>query len=203
MRFFYARFSDPLHWASKKEEINMIKKFQTQDAEITIEITEQGKAIYAVGKKKTTFDLSKCESFTYWSVMEREKFVVTEDMLTGADEIEPWVWLVISRGEDRLEYNNDQAETRSHQSYSSQNDKAKDLVSDEDAFEEVLANLGREAVRKAIRSLEPKQQELIFDIYYRGLSKADVAKRDGVSKMAITNRMNKIINRLKKYLINL
>ena len=36
----------------------MLKKFQTQEGDITIEITEKGKAIYSVGKKKTTFDLS-------------------------------------------------------------------------------------------------------------------------------------------------
>lgn len=34
----------------------MLKKFQTQEGDITIEITEKGKAIYSVGKKKTTFD---------------------------------------------------------------------------------------------------------------------------------------------------
>jgi hypothetical protein len=195
-------FTIPAYPSHKKIKggTNMLKKFQTQEGEITIEVTEEGKAIYSVGKKKTAFDLSKCDSFTYWFVNDQEKFVITEDMLAGTEGIEPWMWLVISKGEDRLEYNNDQAETRRQQSYSNLSDKNETLVSDEDVLDNLISSIEKEAVRKAIRSLESQQQELLFDIYYRGLSKADVARRDKVSKMAVTNRMNKIIKKLRENL---
>ena len=97
----------------------MFKQFKIADA--TIEITEEGKVTYSVGKKKTTFDLSDCDSITY--DYSADKTVITEDMLSGTDEFEPWMWLVINEGENRLEYNNDQTETRRHYSYSDQNDK--------------------------------------------------------------------------------
>ncbi len=71
-------------------------------------------------------------------------------MISETEGVEPWLWLVISKGEERLEYNNDQTETRRHQSYSDQNDKFDTLMTEEDALEMVLANLEKEAVRKAI-----------------------------------------------------
>lgn len=43
----------------------MFKTFTTGGVTTTIEISEEGKVTYAVGKKKTTFDLSECDSFTY------------------------------------------------------------------------------------------------------------------------------------------
>ncbi len=97
---------------------------------------------------------------------------------------------------EMLEYNNRQPETRRHHSYSNENDKCATPITDEDMLDRLLANLEEEAVRQAIRSLKPRQQELILDIFYRGLSMAEVARRDGVWKMAVSNRMSKIIKRL-------
>jgi RNA polymerase sigma factor (sigma-70 family) len=73
-------------------------------------------------------------------------------------------------------------------------------MTEEDALEMVLANLEKEAVRKAIQALEPQQQELVMDIYFRGRSMADVARRDGVHKSSVTKRMNRIIEQLSKKL---
>lgn len=180
----------------------MLKTFQTQDGDsIIIEITEEGKVTYAVGKRKTTFDLGECGCISY-EFSSREKTVITGDMLWGTEEIEPWLWAVISQGEDRLEENNQQTETRRHHSYSDENDKRATLIADEDMMDKLLANLEGEAVRQAICSLKPRQQELVVDIFYRGLSMAEVARRDGVGKMAISNRMSKIVKRLRGSLKN-
>jgi DNA-directed RNA polymerase specialized sigma24 family protein len=46
--------------------------------------------------------------------------------------------------------------------------------------------------------LEPQQQELVMDIYFRGLSMADVARRDGVHKSSVTKRMNRVLEQLSK-----
>lgn len=174
----------------------MLKEFKTANGvSTTIEITDGGKVIYSVGKKKTTFNLSDCESITY--EYSKEKVVITEEMLSGTDEFESWIWLVINEGENRLEYNNNQTESRRHYSYSEQNDKRETIIADEDVLEKILHNLEKDELKEAIKKLEPKQQELIYDIYYRGISKSDIARRDGVSKMAITNRVNKVIKRLK------
>ena len=180
----------------------MLKTFQTQGGDsIIIEITEEGKVTYVVGKRKTTFELGECGSISY-EFSSGEKTVITGDMLCGTEEIEPWLWAVISQGEDRLEDNNRQTETRRHHSYSNENDKRATLIADEDMLDKLLANLEGEAVRQAICSLNPRQQELVLDVFYRGLSMAEVARRDGVGKMAISNRMSKIIKRLRDSLKN-
>ena len=178
----------------------MFKKFKTNGITTTIEISEEGKVTYAVGKKKTTFDLSECDSFTYEFEATNERLEITEEMITETEGVEPWLWLVISKGEERLEYNNNQTESRRHHSYSDQNDKYDTLMTEEDALDRVLANLEKESVRKAIQALEPQQQELVMDIYFRGLSMADVARRDGVHKSSVTKRMNRIIDQLSKKL---
>ncbi|WP_350342373.1 sigma-70 family RNA polymerase sigma factor [Proteinivorax tanatarense] len=181
----------------------MIKEFKTAEGISTIiEITKEGKVNYSVGQKKTTFDLSDCESITYNYSADEEKAVITEDMLSGTDELEPWMWIVINEGENRLEYNNEQRETRRHLSYSNLNDKADILKKDEDVLEQILNSLQQEAVKQAIKKLDPNQQKLIRDIYYIGLSQAEIAKRDGVHKSSVTKRIKRISKRLKKELKN-
>lgn len=177
----------------------MLKTFKTTDGNITtIEISEDGKVTYAVGRKKTTFDLSECDSFTYEFEASNEKVVITEDMISETVEVEPWLWLVISKGEERLQYNNEQTETRRHHSYSDQNDKYDTLIADEDALDKVLSNLEKEAVIKAIHLLEPQQQELIRDVYVKDISMAEIARRDGVYKSSVTKRMNRVLEQLRK-----
>jgi RNA polymerase sigma factor (sigma-70 family) len=73
-------------------------------------------------------------------------------------------------------------------------------VADEDALDMVLANLEKEALRDAIKTLEPQQQELVMDIYYREIPIAHIAKRDGVDEAAIRNRRKRILKKIKKSL---
>ena len=56
----------------------MFKRFKTNGVTTTIENSEEGMVTYAVGKKKTTFDLSECDSFTYEFEATDEKCVITE-----------------------------------------------------------------------------------------------------------------------------
>jgi RNA polymerase sigma factor (sigma-70 family) len=178
----------------------MFKTFKTNGITTTIEISEEGKVTYAVGKKKTTFDLSECDSFTYEFVATNERLEITEEMITETEGVEPWLWLVISKGEERLEYNNNQTESRRHHSYSDQNDKFDTLMVEEDALDMVLENLEKEALREAIQALEPQQQELVMDLYYREIPIAHIAKRDGVDEAAIRNRRKRILKKIKKSL---
>lgn len=180
----------------------MLKRFKTKEGiTITIEISEEGKVIYAVGKKKTTFNLADCDSFTYEFPVTDEKVLITEDMLTGTEEVEPCLWLVISKGEERLEYNNNKTEKRYSHSYSEQNDKFDTLISDTDALDIVLANLEKETLKEAIKSLEPNQIELVLDLYYREIPIVEIAKRDGVNEAAIRNRRKRILKKIKKSLL--
>jgi RNA polymerase sigma factor (sigma-70 family) len=124
--------------------------------------------------------------------------VITPEMLDETAGIEPWLWLVISEGESRLEYNKDQAESRRHQSYSAENDKYDTLASEENHLKEMINNEELEELQKAIRKLEPQQQELIMDIYYRGITLTEISIRDGVNKSSVTKRITRILEQLRK-----
>lgn len=56
------------------------------------------------------------------------------------------------------------------------------------------------ALYAAIAQLQPQQQELVKRVYFRGEKLADIAREEGVSKAALTNRMKKITAALKKIL---
>ena len=188
----------------------MFKTFKTKEGITTIEISQEGKVTYAVGKKKTTFDLSDCDSFTYEFEAMDERLVITKDMIvrneakdTGflnedADEVEPWLWLVISKGEERLQYNNDQTESRRHYSYSDQNDKFDTLMADEDLFESVFEKLEKEELIEAIKALEPQQQELVKALFYEERKMTEIAREEGVDEAAIRNRKRRILKKIKK-----
>ena len=56
------------------------------------------------------------------------------------------------------------------------------------------------AVRAAIETLTPDQQRLLYDIYGSCRLRADIAREEGVSRAAITQRENRALERLKKAL---
>lgn len=53
-------------------------------------------------------------------------------------------------------------------------------------------------LQEAVKSLTPKQQETIRKVFVERRSNADIAREEGVSKMAITNRLKKIYANLEK-----
>lgn len=72
------------------------------------------------------------------------------------------------------------------------------LSSEEAYFKE----LERMKVKDAIRNLTEEQQELIQLIYYEGLTQKEAADKLGVSKQAVFSRLQRIYDKLRKYLKN-
>lgn len=60
---------------------------------------------------------------------------------------------------------------------------------------ELYANLGR-----AISLLLPEQQKLVAQRYFWGIPATEIARRDGVSKSAISHRVGRALDQLKKIL---
>lgn len=88
--------------------------------------------------------------------------------------------------------NSDRREVRRHVSfdYLSENGiEIADKQSDDDENEEV---------RQAILQLSPEQQDLIKKIFYEGLTASEIAKAEGVDKSAISKRLARIYEKLKK-----
>lgn len=101
---------------------------------------------------------------------------------------------------DRQEYNNDHKETRRHASLDAFDLDGTLFASDADVEMEALNGLETERLHAAIEELQPQQRELFRRVCLGGEKPADIAREEGVSKAAITNRMTKIFAALKKFL---
>lgn len=110
---------------------------------------------------------------------------------------EEWADIVIDL--DRQEYNNNHKETRRHCSLEAYNLDDALLPSDEDVERDVIADEDKKRLYKAIAALTPDQQELVRRVYFNNERLADIAREQGVSRAALTNRMNRIVSSLKKF----
>lgn len=97
--------------------------------------------------------------------------------------------------------NRNRAETRRHQSlelsikggYQFRDETA-------DIEEQYIKKEEKKALHRAIKQLLPQQQELIRKIYFENKGVVEIAKEEGVSHQAISDRLKKIITSLKKNL---
>jgi len=109
-------------------------------------------------------------------------------------------WATVLIDLDREEYNDDHRETRRHCSLDALNLDDTLIPADTDVEADTLARFDRERLYDAISELQPQQQELVRHVYFRNEKLADIAREEGVSKMALTNRMKKIYAALEKKL---
>lgn len=97
--------------------------------------------------------------------------------------------------------NRNRAETRRHQSlelsikggYQFRDESA-------DIEKQYIMKEEKKALYRAIKQLLPQQQELIRKIYFENKGVVEIAKEEGVSHQAISDRLKKIITSLKKNL---
>lgn len=95
----------------------------------------------------------------------------------------------------------ERSETRRHQSLEKSMEAGFDVVDeDTDVEKEALGMIDKEKLRRAFQFLEPQQKWLIYEIFYKGRKRVDLANELGVDESAIRCRLKKIFMRLKKYL---
>lgn len=108
-------------------------------------------------------------------------------------------WIMEIKELDRLEYNSDQrARYRNRkflaESYGSYNRYHIPMpVPAEVERREKFASLSR-----AIRQLLPDQQRLIWQRYIQEIPATEIARREGVSKSAISHRVGRALDQLRK-----
>lgn len=66
--------------------------------------------------------------------------------------------------------------------------------------EDLMDKLECEELHKAIRKLTKEEQELVYFHYFKNQSETDIAKVYGVSQQAISKKMRKIREKIKKIL---
>ena len=92
-------------------------------------------------------------------------------------------------------------ETRRTQSLNASLSNGFEIVDeDADVFKTLLRKMTREQVREAIRALEPQQQWLVNEIFFNGRTQVDIAIELDIKPQAITNRLQKIFEKMKKSL---
>ena len=92
-------------------------------------------------------------------------------------------------------------ETRRTQSLNASVNNGFDVVDEtEDVHLALLRKMTCEQVRKAIEKLEPQQQWLVREIYFYNRSQIDIAEELDVKPQAITNRLKKIFEKMKRNL---
>ena len=100
---------------------------------------------------------------------------------------------------EKNERKNDRTETRRHKYLSELEEQGYYIADDNDTFEEDVRSVQYKKLMTAIKELQPQQQELLFRVYWKKEKQKKIAAEEGVSEMAISNRMKKIIKKLKKF----
>ena len=109
-------------------------------------------------------------------------------------------WATVLVDLDREEYNANQRETRRHCSLEALNLDDTYLPSEVNVEADVLRNADHARLYTAIGELQPQQRDLVMRVHFGGEKLADIARAEGVSRMALTNRMKKIYAALEKKL---
>lgn len=117
---------------------------------------------------------------------------------TEIEVSEEWGAFVLNL--DRLDYNSDQRETRRHCSLEAFNLDDAYFPSDVNVEDDIIHKESHEILESAISKLVPEQQRLIREIYFEGIPAVEIARRDGVYKSAISNRLSRALKNLKKIL---
>lgn len=89
-------------------------------------------------------------------------------------------------------------ETRRHVSLSVLESKGIQLSGNIDIETNTIESEKIEQLQKALKKLLPKQQELIFKVFFCEKSITEIAKEEGVSPKAIRNRLDRIYRKLKE-----
>ena len=101
---------------------------------------------------------------------------------------------------DRQEANNTRSETRRHISLSELSYEGSLFDAGIDVPEAVWARISADALREALQKLPAAQRELIVQVYFQGRRPAEIARTEGVSRQSVSERLQRALKKLQKYL---
>lgn len=101
---------------------------------------------------------------------------------------------------DRLEYNNNHANTRRHVHLDFNKETGADwLIVEDEGYQALFADEPEtERLFRAIGQLTPKQQALLRALFWNDISVSGYAKQAGVSQSAISQQLATAIKKLKE-----
>ncbi len=131
--------------------------------------------------------------------------IVKYDFLSKVNGEKPEVEVDESLGKlieqmDADAFNLNRAETRRHIYMSQLEEKGCYIADDSDPLDDILKDELHKALMAAIEKLQPQQKELLIRVYWKNELQKDIAAEEGVSEMAISNRLKRIFKKIKKFL---
>ena len=126
------------------------------------------------------------------------RYVFVNDEVSEIEEEEALGGLLLEL--DRKEANNTRSETRRHISLSELSYEGSLFDAGIDVPEEVWARISAEALREALQKLPPAQRELIVQVYFQGRRPAEIARAEGVTRQSVSERLQRALKKLQKYL---
>lgn len=110
-------------------------------------------------------------------------------------------WLDVLTNLDKTEGANQKKESRRHYHLEARIYDGIDFVDNDDKIEAMFREPSKaDLLHIAISKLKPKQRDLINAIYFEGISVNDYAAQEGVKQNAISMRLARAKNNLKKIL---
>ena len=98
---------------------------------------------------------------------------------------------------DRQQDNNDQKETRRHVSLDSMDYEGELFASAEDTEGEAVRREDMARLYSAMEALSPSQRELVKKVYFEERKITDIAREEGVSHVAVRDRLERIYKKIK------
>ena len=136
---------------------------------------------YRIRGEKVSEELHK----EYYKMKRRERYM-EEDIQVGSSIVDP------ETGEVTYKPSKEDSIQRLL-------DKGTDFASEESVEDVVVDKAMLLILQEAIKELDRQETELIHDLFYEEMTVRDVAKKDGISHVAVMKRRNKILNKLKKF----
>lgn len=135
-------------------------------------------------------------AYIYTSVDGTSTVISREDLDPEVDEV--------IYEELKKETNNNRVQIEEHRAYSKDPEKHDALLDTQESSlnleELIVENLESEALREAIKSLDPYKQKLLTKKYLQGKSNTLIADEEGVKEGTIRYRLTQIIRELEKNL---
>ena len=98
---------------------------------------------------------------------------------------------------DRQQENNDQKETRRHFSLDGMGYEGELFASAEDTERAVEHREDMARLYSAMEALSPSQRELVEKVYFEERKITDIAREEGVSHVAVRDRLERIYKKIK------
>ena len=98
---------------------------------------------------------------------------------------------------DRQQENNDQKETRRHFSLDGMGYEGELFASAEDTERAVEHREDMARLYSAMEALSPSQRELVEKVYFEERKITDIAREEGVSHVAVHDRLERIYKKIK------